>query len=214
MGRKKIAIKRIEGDSQRKATFEKRRVGLLKKAMELSILCDCELSVTIKPRASAMLRNSYYIYSSDPYNKVIKNFQDYKGEYTLLTNEHINDVHPGKVSSRDVGHTIIKTKDDDYLSSKKHYQERKPTPFVSIPMMVHAQNLRYLPAINMNLPPQIRQVDTLYGNAFQQLCQGLNLPPQIKQQQEKEQVMEPPKKKIKIEDGNKIHIEKMRKTEF
>ncbi|XP_024520893.1 MADS-box transcription factor 23 isoform X2 [Selaginella moellendorffii] len=47
MGRGKIEIKRIENATTRQVTFSKRRGGLLKKARELAILCDAELSVII-----------------------------------------------------------------------------------------------------------------------------------------------------------------------
>ena len=48
MGRKKIEIKLIRQEAVRRATFDKRRIGVIKKAIELSILCDCEISMTIK----------------------------------------------------------------------------------------------------------------------------------------------------------------------
>jgi MADS-box transcription factor len=47
MGRGKIEIKRIENPTSRQATFSKRRAGLLKKAKELSILCDAEIAVIV-----------------------------------------------------------------------------------------------------------------------------------------------------------------------
>uniref|UniRef100_A0A2N9HDB2 MADS-box domain-containing protein n=1 Tax=Fagus sylvatica TaxID=28930 RepID=A0A2N9HDB2_FAGSY len=45
MGRGKIEIKRIENTTNRQVTFCKRRNGLMKKAFELSVLCDCELAL-------------------------------------------------------------------------------------------------------------------------------------------------------------------------
>ncbi|TYI40059.1 hypothetical protein ES332_A02G137400v1 [Gossypium tomentosum] len=47
MGRGKIEIKKIENLNSRQVTFSNRRNGLLKKARELSILCDAEVSVII-----------------------------------------------------------------------------------------------------------------------------------------------------------------------
>ncbi|CAM8963959.1 unnamed protein product [Rhodiola kirilowii] len=47
MGRGKIEIKKIENINSRQVTFSKRRAGLLKKARELSILCDAEVAVII-----------------------------------------------------------------------------------------------------------------------------------------------------------------------
>ncbi|XP_020598002.1 agamous-like MADS-box protein AGL65 [Phalaenopsis equestris] len=43
MGRAKLQIKKLESNSARNATYTKRRAGILKKAKELSILCDIEV---------------------------------------------------------------------------------------------------------------------------------------------------------------------------
>lgn len=47
MGRGKIEIKRIENTTSRQVTFCKRRNGLLKKAYELSVLCDAEVALIV-----------------------------------------------------------------------------------------------------------------------------------------------------------------------
>ncbi|KAK9278172.1 hypothetical protein L1049_027732 [Liquidambar formosana] len=47
MGRGKVELKRIENPASRQVTFSKRRNGLLKKAFELSILCDAEVALLI-----------------------------------------------------------------------------------------------------------------------------------------------------------------------
>ncbi|KAG8364167.1 hypothetical protein BUALT_Bualt19G0098900 [Buddleja alternifolia] len=47
MGRGKIVIRRIDNSTSRQVTFSKRRTGLLKKARELSILCDAEVGLMI-----------------------------------------------------------------------------------------------------------------------------------------------------------------------
>ncbi|XP_039028221.1 agamous-like MADS-box protein AGL12 isoform X1 [Hibiscus syriacus] len=47
MGRGRVQMKRIENPVQRQVTFCKRRAGLLKKAKELSVLCDAEIGVFI-----------------------------------------------------------------------------------------------------------------------------------------------------------------------
>ncbi|XP_024976878.1 agamous-like MADS-box protein AGL30 isoform X2 [Cynara cardunculus var. scolymus] len=43
MGRVKLKIKRLENISNRQVTFSKRRNGILKKAKELSVLCDIDI---------------------------------------------------------------------------------------------------------------------------------------------------------------------------
>ncbi len=47
MGRKKIVIKKILDERSRHATFAKRKNGLIKKAMELSVLCGCEIALVM-----------------------------------------------------------------------------------------------------------------------------------------------------------------------
>ncbi|KMT00161.1 hypothetical protein BVRB_1g019790 [Beta vulgaris subsp. vulgaris] len=47
MGRGKVELKRIENNISRQVTFSKRRTGLLKKAKELSVLCDAEIALIV-----------------------------------------------------------------------------------------------------------------------------------------------------------------------
>jgi MADS-box transcription factor, plant len=47
MGRSKVQLKRIESKINRQVTFSKRRTGLLKKAKEISVLCDAEVALII-----------------------------------------------------------------------------------------------------------------------------------------------------------------------
>ncbi|KAL6561307.1 hypothetical protein OROMI_016908 [Orobanche minor] len=45
MGRKKLAIRRIESATARQVTYAKRRDGIVKKAKELSVLCDSDVAL-------------------------------------------------------------------------------------------------------------------------------------------------------------------------
>ena len=45
MGRVKLEIKKIENPTNRQVTFSKRRNGLIKKAYELSVLCDIDVAL-------------------------------------------------------------------------------------------------------------------------------------------------------------------------
>ncbi|XP_009787834.1 agamous-like MADS-box protein AGL15 [Nicotiana tabacum] len=58
MGRGKIDIKLIENVNNRQVTFSKRRAGLLKKANELSVLCDAEVAVIIFSSTSKLFEFS------------------------------------------------------------------------------------------------------------------------------------------------------------
>ncbi|KAK4844788.1 hypothetical protein QYF36_024471 [Acer negundo] len=70
MVRGKTQMKRIENATSRQVTFSKRRNGLLKKAFELSVLCDAEVALIIfSPRGKL------YEFSSSSMNKTIESYQ-------------------------------------------------------------------------------------------------------------------------------------------
>uniref|UniRef100_A0A3Q7HQ79 MADS-box domain-containing protein n=1 Tax=Solanum lycopersicum TaxID=4081 RepID=A0A3Q7HQ79_SOLLC len=47
MGRGKIEIKRIENTNNRQVTYSKRRNGIIKKAKEITVLCEAKVSLII-----------------------------------------------------------------------------------------------------------------------------------------------------------------------
>ncbi|XP_057767488.1 truncated transcription factor CAULIFLOWER D-like isoform X3 [Salvia miltiorrhiza] len=62
MGRGKVELKRIENPTNRQVTFSKRRNGLLKKAFELSVLCDAEVALIVfSPSGKAYQFSSHEI---------------------------------------------------------------------------------------------------------------------------------------------------------
>jgi len=90
MGRRKVQIKRIDDDRARKVTFAKRKHGLVKKAMELSLLCDCDIALLIFTREKPDQR--FYKYTSkgiesimDKLNKSPPVVEDrHNGQYEAL----------------------------------------------------------------------------------------------------------------------------------
>nr|ABD78318.1 Glo-like protein [Primula vulgaris]ABD78320.1 Glo protein [Primula vulgaris] len=54
MGRGKIEIKRIENSNNRQVTYSKRRNGIIKKAKEISLLCDAQVSLVIFANSGKM----------------------------------------------------------------------------------------------------------------------------------------------------------------
>ncbi|KAG7954222.1 hypothetical protein I3843_11G005500 [Carya illinoinensis] len=70
MGRGKVELKRIENPTSRQVTFSKRRNGLLKKSLELSILCDAEVAILIfSPSGKA------YQFASHDMNRTIARYR-------------------------------------------------------------------------------------------------------------------------------------------
>ncbi|GKV09153.1 hypothetical protein SLE2022_327690 [Rubroshorea leprosula] len=70
MGRGKIEIKRIENTTNRQVTFCKRRNGLLKKAYELSVLCDAEVALVVFSS-----RGRLYEYSNNNIRSTIERYK-------------------------------------------------------------------------------------------------------------------------------------------
>ncbi|XP_047949551.1 agamous-like MADS-box protein AGL61 [Salvia hispanica] len=54
LGRRKIAMKKIEKKSSLQVAFSKRRGGLFRKATELSILCGVEIAILVKSPAGKL----------------------------------------------------------------------------------------------------------------------------------------------------------------
>ncbi|XP_052191835.1 MADS-box transcription factor 23-like [Diospyros lotus] len=80
MGRGKIVIRRIDNSTSRQVTFSKRRNGLLKKAKELSILCDAEVGVMIFSSTGKL-----YDFTSTSMKSVIERYKKLKEEQSRLT---------------------------------------------------------------------------------------------------------------------------------
>ncbi|KAI3785379.1 hypothetical protein L1987_44497 [Smallanthus sonchifolius] len=70
MGRGKIEIKRIESNTNRQVTFCKRRNGLLKKAYELSILCDAEIMLIVFSS-----RGKLYEYANNNVKSIVEKYK-------------------------------------------------------------------------------------------------------------------------------------------
>ncbi|KAM9754207.1 myocyte enhancer factor 2aa isoform 4-T6 [Menidia menidia] len=84
MGRKKIQIARIMDERNRQVTFTKRKFGLMKKAYELSVLCDCEIALIIFNSS-----NKLFQYASTDMDKVLLKYTEYNEPHESRTNSDI-----------------------------------------------------------------------------------------------------------------------------
>ncbi|XP_053437789.1 myocyte-specific enhancer factor 2A isoform X2 [Nycticebus coucang] len=84
MGRKKIQITRIMDERNRQVTFTKRKFGLMKKAYELSVLCDCEIALIIFNSS-----NKLFQYASTDMDKVLLKYTEYNEPHESRTNSDI-----------------------------------------------------------------------------------------------------------------------------
>ncbi|KAK4257982.1 hypothetical protein QN277_007500 [Acacia crassicarpa] len=58
-GRRKIEIKKVEESSKRLVTFSKRKLGLFRKAAELSLLCESEIAAVVFSQQGKMFSSGY-----------------------------------------------------------------------------------------------------------------------------------------------------------
>ncbi|PIA63217.1 hypothetical protein AQUCO_00200915v1 [Aquilegia coerulea] len=73
MGRGRVQLKRIENKINRQVTFSKRRSGLLKKAHEISILCDAEVALIV-----FSTKGKLFEYSTDSgMDKILERYERY-----------------------------------------------------------------------------------------------------------------------------------------
>ncbi|KAG0739499.1 hypothetical protein G6F57_004326 [Rhizopus arrhizus] len=87
MGRRKIRIEPIKDDRNRQVTFLKRKQGLMKKAYELSVLCNCEVALIIFNNQN----NKLVQYASTDMDKVLMRYTEYDEPYESKNNDDFKD---------------------------------------------------------------------------------------------------------------------------
>ncbi|XWS47912.1 hypothetical protein CRYUN_Cryun13aG0026800 [Craigia yunnanensis] len=85
MGRGRVQLKRIENKINRQVTFSKRRSGLLKKAHEISVLCDAEVALIV-----FSTKGKLFEYSSDSsMERILERYERYSYAGRQLTANEI-----------------------------------------------------------------------------------------------------------------------------
>lgn len=74
-----------------KVTFTKRKFGLMKKAYELSILCDCEIALIVFNSS-----NKLFQYASTDMDKILLKYTEYNEPHESRTNTDIIEVSVNK----------------------------------------------------------------------------------------------------------------------
>jgi len=111
MGRKKIQISRIGDERNRQVTFTKRKFGLMKKAYELSVLCDCDIALIIFNSAGKLFQ-----YASQNMDNVLLRYTDYQDTHESRTNQDIVDTLNKKENSKNLDNL---DSDDDAFSPEE-----------------------------------------------------------------------------------------------
>ncbi|CAN1151680.1 Agamous-like MADS-box protein AGL8 homolog [Linum perenne] len=84
MGRGRVQLRRIENKINRQVTFSKRRSGLLKKAHEISVLCDAEVALIV-----FSTKGKLFEYSTDScMERILERYERYSyAERQLIAND-------------------------------------------------------------------------------------------------------------------------------
>ena len=150
MGRNKIKIEKIDNDRKRLTTFQKRRHGLIKKAMELSILCDCHVALMV------FSDDKVVTYSSKDMKQMLYDFIHFEDrvvsysndDYTKICESQFDIDQPEK--PEDVLHI------DNPIPTSIPIKQEQPmavTP-LSVPMNMGMMNQAMIPHDN---PPDVIQ---------------------------------------------------------
>uniref|UniRef100_A0A672R430 Myocyte-specific enhancer factor 2C-like n=1 Tax=Sinocyclocheilus grahami TaxID=75366 RepID=A0A672R430_SINGR len=146
MGRKKIQIARIMDERNRQVTFTKRKFGLMKKAYELSVLCDCEIALIIFNST-----NKLFQYASTDMDKVLLKYTEYNEPHESRTNSDIvetlrkkglNGCDSTDIDAEDSGHSP--ESEDKYRKINE-----------DIDLMISRQRLCAIPQSNYDMPVSI-----------------------------------------------------------
>nr|ASP44958.1 SEPALLATA-like MADS box protein GRCD6 [Gerbera hybrid cultivar] len=112
MGRGRVELKRIENKINRQVTFAKRRNGLLKKAYELSVLCDAEVALIIFSNGGKL----YEFCSGPSMSKTLERYQ--RCSYGAMEANH-RDQETQKSSYQE--YLKLKAKVEILQQSQRHF---------------------------------------------------------------------------------------------
>ncbi|CEP08310.1 hypothetical protein [Parasitella parasitica] len=167
MGRKKIRIQPITDDRNRQVTFLKRKHGLMKKAYELSVLCNCEIALIIINNSN----NKLVQYASNDIDKVLMRYTEYDEPYESKSNDDF--VNASEKGDEDNSHDLSDVEErDSYQTVQSQQYQPNAAPMMDYnapaadPNMVHRQMPPYdmYPVYNMpNYAPQQQQRQMLYA---------------------------------------------------
>ncbi|XP_045558908.1 myocyte-specific enhancer factor 2C isoform X6 [Salmo salar] len=147
MGRKKIQITRIMDERNRQVTFTKRKFGLMKKAYELSVLCDCEIALIIFNST-----NKLFQYASTDMDKVLLKYTEYNEPHESRTNSDIVETLRKKGLN---GCDSPDPDADDSVGHSPESEDKYRKINEDIDLMISRQRLCGVPPSNYEMPVSI-----------------------------------------------------------
>lgn len=167
MGRKKISITRINDERNRQVTFTKRKFGLMKKAYELSVLCDCEIALII-----FTTNNKLYQYASSDMDKVLLKYTEYNDTVVSQTNKDIIDMlnkkgDKAELDDDDAQYMLTPSTEEKYKKINEDYAKALSGE-TSLNMFANVQQQQGLP-VSVPVP------NSAYTTAQQFTSHGSNI---------------------------------------
>ncbi|KAF7687403.1 myocyte enhancer factor 2cb isoform X1 [Silurus meridionalis] len=156
MGRKKIQITRIMDERNRQVTFTKRKFGLMKKAYELSVLCDCEIALIIFNST-----NKLFQYASTDMDKVLLKYTEYNEPHESRTNSDIVETLRKKGLN---GCDSPDPDADDSVGHSPESEDKYRKINEDIDLMISRQRLCAMPPSNYDMPVSIPVSNQIYSH--------------------------------------------------
>ncbi|XP_027345433.1 truncated transcription factor CAULIFLOWER A-like [Abrus precatorius] len=141
MGRGRVQLKRIENKINRQVTFSKRRAGLLKKAHEISVLCDAEVALIVFSH-----KGKLFEYATDScMEKILERYERYAyAERQLVANDSESQ------GNWTIEYTRLKAKIDLLQRNHRHYMGED----------LGSMNLKELQSLEQQLDTALKQIRT------------------------------------------------------
>ncbi|KAJ4755393.1 MADS box transcription factor [Rhynchospora pubera] len=111
MGRGPVQLRRIENKINRQVTFSKRRNGLMKKAHEISVLCDADVALIIFSTKGKLFQYS----TGDRMEQILEKFQRYS-----LAEKAVSETETVSQDSLSNNCVIIKSKIEALQKNQRH----------------------------------------------------------------------------------------------
>ncbi|XP_038886448.1 agamous-like MADS-box protein MADS3 [Benincasa hispida] len=113
MGRGKVVLERIENKVNRQVTFSKRRNGLLKKACELSVLCDVDVALIIFSS-----RGKLFEFGSTDMNKILERYHQRCYSSGSSTNLDESDIQIEEVAKLRAKYESLRRSNRNFLGEE------------------------------------------------------------------------------------------------
>ncbi|KAL2576477.1 hypothetical protein AAZX31_16G084000 [Glycine max] len=147
MGRGRVQLKRIENKINRQVTFSKRRAGLLKKAHEISVLCDAEVALIVFSH-----KGKLFEYATDScMEKILERYERYAyAERQLVANDSESQLVVFVQGNWTIEYTRLKAKIDLLQRNHRHYMGED----------LGSMSLKELQSLEQQLDTALKQIRT------------------------------------------------------